>query len=766
MFDYLTNMNNLLLQSIYNQIKKIKSDLLTVFVLTTLVFSIIYYPFIFKDFIYAYLDIGADTVSNYWPLMTHISDLFHKGNFSFYSFNIGIGTSIFNNAHLFLDPFNWPIFIGDPSDLANNLIFITYLKTFLSCIIGYKLLILFKIEKWISVLGSLLFGFSGYSLIWGQHYNFHSGYFFSLLFLYGSEKLLSNHKEKTILCISTACLLLTSIYISYMVFIFSVIYLPIRAYFLKLNLFHSSVLFFKAGIIGLFISCFGFLPALLELLNSPRITGEAPTALFEFFNFNVLSQYLLKMLSPNLLGIGSYSQSIRNYYEDPNLFIGIFSFLLLLVGFLFILKGAARIFTMLFFVYILTSVFFCSLMNAFASTYFRWNYLLVFILIIASMHFLNEILKKPRVFKMKEKSILVVMPFIIFTTSKLAMHWKIEDVIFTKSFLFTITSYYAFLYLLLCTKSKTTIFLIFTLTCIELMFVGHSAVVDRSVISNSLKMKNGQPDLNPSYKTTLKDITDYDNGVFRIHFTDWKTLNEPLHYNYLGVTAYSSLNDSGYLNYLKFIEGNKFSESYNWIRGPGENSSQLKLLGVKYLNSTKEIIDSDLLFLKKNQNHYTYLVNDNEHEFVKFRTQEAPIACYHKSPCPKKMKLEFIAFTQTTANNDCSKYCENPNKSFGTITHFEFKNGSIKFQSTVTGLQTGILSIPYHKGFKLLIDEKEQKIFPVDGGLIGFHTIEGTHRYIFNFHQPGLLSGFILSLLGFLMLLFTHSFTRKRRLKP
>ncbi|CAJ1317922.1 hypothetical protein [Paenibacillus nuruki] len=66
----------------------------------------LFFDFIFGENLYIFVDIGADSLNQYFPYLNFFSDMLHNKNFSFWSFEMGTGNSIFAVNMLLFDPFN------------------------------------------------------------------------------------------------------------------------------------------------------------------------------------------------------------------------------------------------------------------------------------------------------------------------------------------------------------------------------------------------------------------------------------------------------------------------------------------------------------------------------------------------------------------------------------------------------------------------------------------------------------------------------------
>ena len=63
------------------------------------------------------------------------------------------------------------------------------------------------------------------------------------------------------------------------------------------------------------------------------------------------------------------------------------------------------------------------------------------------------------------------------------------------------------------------------------------------------------------------------------------------------------------------------------------------------------------------------------------------------------------------------------------------------------------LAFPYSRGWKIRVDGKEQKAFPVNGHYIGTFLTEGEHTIAMSYRTPGKYTGSYLTAGGMILLL-------------
>ena len=93
------------------------------------------------------------------------------------------------------------------------------------------------------------------------------------------------------------------------------------------------------------------------------------------------------------------------------------------------------------------------------------------------------------------------------------------------------------------------------------------------------------------------------------------------------------------------------------------------------------------------------------------------------------------------------------------------KLGQDQLTGTITAKKAGILtsSIPYSSGWSAVVDGKAAKVILTNNAFLGLKLAKGKHKVAFYYHTPGLLAGFLASLLGLLWLGSLAILEKKRK---
>lgn len=310
----------------------------------------VYYPWL--DYKWGYSvgvpvknPITADVPSFIFPMQTYATDIIKSGNLPLWNPLILMGTPLLAN------------FQSAPFSVTNLLYLITdkltawslqiVLQHFFSAIFVYILLRYWKVSKLGSILGGVIFAFSGFNVIWSE-WNGHalSASFIPLIILF-EDKLLKEGKVKSGVGFSLAlCSQVLSGYpqvVLYTVLV-SIILALVRMF---QNL--SKTIFVRIGFLGIFailglgLASFQILPG-FELLKFSQRTVEPHPFEWAFLPW----QKSITFISSDYFG----NHSTNNYwgpqdYTSNTGFVGIVGFVLSLITFSLIKKNKEILFCFL-----------------------------------------------------------------------------------------------------------------------------------------------------------------------------------------------------------------------------------------------------------------------------------------------------------------------------------------------------------------------------------------------------------------------------------
>ena len=315
-------------------------SLLILWAMTAVSCLVIFFPFLFGDKLAVFQDTGSDTrqqyLMQYATIVNHIKD----GNFSFWDFNNGFGTSML--ALNLFNPFLMLVYLAGVilgvGHIPGVLVFVILLEIFLAQLFCYLFLDCFSFSEGSKIIASYIYGLSGYLLVWGQHYQFGAFVVFLPLLLFLLERAIRRGKFSLTLPLLVAVMVCSSVYMSYMSLMIGGCYLlyrmvvsdqargvRVRKFFL-----HCASILLGIGI-GMVI----FLPTAYYLFTiSSRLDSDASflTRIGEYLTPYSLEFYktaFLRLFSTTFQGIQDYN-GYSNFYEAPVLF---FSALFVLLGF-------------------------------------------------------------------------------------------------------------------------------------------------------------------------------------------------------------------------------------------------------------------------------------------------------------------------------------------------------------------------------------------------------------------------------------------------
>ena len=293
----------------------------------------IYFNYYRGTLSFAYLDVGNDTIEQYVPYYSNMIDAIKSGNLGFWNHEYGLGVSFMSYQSWTLDPFNL-VFVPLALLLGNAriplaLVLVQSLKVYVVALIFDRLLTYYCQTPLSRVLGSLLCCFSGYLMLWGQHY------WLGTVFVMATAMplLLERYIERNTagrfaaLAAGTALCIISSVYSGFMVMLFATAYALFRvAYVCKGGIRGFFGLFGRLTIpvvCGILISCITVVPyATLMLGESTRVVGEqngsvlgrVMTYLSAFVPLQWIPMILSRMLGNGLV---SYGQAINDAIMPP-----------------------------------------------------------------------------------------------------------------------------------------------------------------------------------------------------------------------------------------------------------------------------------------------------------------------------------------------------------------------------------------------------------------------------------------------------------------
>ena len=772
--------------------------------LLTLISFFVFKDFIFFNKIYLYKDIGSDSINaNY----THgFQVAYYMQNISFipkWSFYQGMGQNIFPFS--IPDPYYLVLMLFGPNNLAYGIAYMEIAKIFSAGIFFYLFLKKMRVSGYAAVVGSLLYSFSGFIILGSCWTIFSTEAVYIALLLYAFEKLFQDNKI-FLFPVAICLIAINQPFDLFLTGLFLIAYLLFR-YFNEntFNFKKLSLLLLKVaglGLLAVLISAFFLFPNIIQMLESPRVGGESsyfsklisrPVFFFEGKLHNVTA--LMRFFSNDMMGTGSDFKGWYNYLEAPLFYCGLINFLLIPQLFRFLNKKRKIIFLILISAFLLPVIlpFFRYTFWGFTGDYYRlFSFFVSIILLLYSVIVLNHLDGNYKINPVILGISIAVLLFILFH-NYFPNEEIIREDVRNKTAIFLII-YAILLFLLNLGRIKNIIKLIILfLILVELISFSDATVNDRPVIAGAeLKQKVGFNDysidavnyLNARDKSFFRVTKDYSSGP-AIH----SSINDAQVQNFYGTPSYTSFNQLNYIKFLQGVEiikGNEETET-RWAHGLIETPILHPFANVKYglskspgsflrdfnydslttignvqifknraslplgFTYSKFISLKDFKQLSKNQKAFTlykaFVLDDslypNLKNFQKFRPADTSLnyswgELANDASLLKKDSLKIDLFSQNLIKGKI--HSEQPELLF--------------------------FSIPYDKGWKATIDNKEVKPMIVNIGFTGILLDKGEHQVELSFTPRFYYLGAVISgiaVLLFLALLFIKYLPDKKK---
>lgn len=614
-----------------------------------------------------------------------------------------------------------------------------------------------------SIIGSVLYAFSGFQATNMLFFHFHDVVAFFPLMLLGLDKLVED-KKKGWFAASVCLCAWISFYFFIGEVIFVIIYFIVKYLFEDIKNYKKIVPCFVEGIIGVMMAMAIFLPTIIFNSENPRTSIFLPLKNW----FTMDRRYLLNVLRAFLLPADNMkwqSYIVDNDFSSWSAYLPMIS---IVPTFLYIFKNKKESLSRLLIVLgvfciipILNSVFYlCT-----ANNYHRWYNMLTLLMALASA----------KVFEEKEKYHLSVWAFIsAFMTLLLyigSIWWnknKFQMIFIEKPFnqIFIIciaglllTALFDFL----LKKSKHYYWIMLVGISVFAMITNIKTVVEYKQIATHDYFDDGNMPSVDYYQRLLNFMNiDNPDDAYRFHGTD--------------NTAFMVGDISGSACFLSTINGSLFefhslTTEDREVFSPYENDGLDEIFSAKYYISEEKTEIEPLLTVESNNTNYYVYEKDNilpiGFGYDSYVTR-SELETYEKNERLFIMLQALVIQDEDEAvvsetlshfNLDTAILSWDKLKKEWTSYHKEastefirIKNG---FKSTVTTDADKYIfySVPYDKGFKATVNNQKADILNING-LMAVKAVVGTNEIVFKNTNYYFYAGILLSITGIGLLIF------------
>lgn len=760
---------------------------------------------VFKDFlllrnVYLYKDTGGDTINAFYPQLIHVTDYLRAEGIPRWSFNQGMGQNIF--PFWIRDPFFVIHFLVGRENIAYAIAYMEVLKIILAGIVFFFYLRLLHLSKYATILGGLLFPFTGFMILGSGWYGFSYEVLLAALLLYSFEKLFQE-KAWALLPVVVA---LVGTFQPFYLYLYGVLlfgyavirYLDERDWNLK----EFSLLLRNIGgafLLGMAIGSVFLFSNVLQMLQSPRVGGEASyfhllssQPIFKLADPIQYVSVLMRSFSNDLLGTGDNFKGWYNYMESPMLYCGLVSLLLAPQFFLFLEKRRRRIYLILVGLVVVSLVFpyFRNLFWLFTGDYFRtFSFFITLIILVFSLQSLSQVDKHSRInlgvllFSLMVALALLYVPF--YTKNNIVdANLRLIVSVF-------LVVYAALIFLMGSGKYKVFAQLaILVVVCVELAYFSSITVNKRSVVSsNELHQKTGYNDYTNEAVAYLDSI---DKCFFRINKDYFSgpavvgSLNDAKIQQYRGTTSYHQFNQKYYIEFLQEMGVIPRGDEYNtrWslglLRRPllqtwasvkynltRTQDSALIGQGYEFINSFGDIhVYRNRFYLPLGFTYDTYVRSSDFSRLSQVQKNIALFKAFIVEDTATNRYSDFRTFniSDTVHAYNSAEYGGDVNAlKQDTLSISEHGQNVIRGTIRLQKRKLLFLSIPYDRGWVTRVDGREVTPEIVNVGFVGYSLSEGEHRIEMEYFPPLLKEGAIASAAGLAIYGFLFLLTIRRK---
>lgn len=736
-------------------------------------------------FAYGIGDIGSDTIEQYVPFYANLIGNVRDGSLSVWSFEYELGVNAPGYQSWIFDPFNLVVvplglLLGD-AHLSLVLTISQSVKLVLSAYLFDHLLTRYCETPLSRVLGSALYAFGGFMVLYGQHYWFGGALPLLTLAMLLFELLLERKTAPRFLGVAlTVALLMTwTVYVSFMVLLFAALYLLLRIpHYLErptVRAYLAQVGWLAAPVAcGILLAGASFVPyALFLLTETSRTSSAAPLgqraveALTSFIDLSWFPAVLSRFLGSGLVntGVNPATPAVPGVDE-----IGGFTYEFILLGF----SCAAFMLLSQFYHWVFTEtprrtralvgtatalvVLYCfhqflpTLFTAMVRLQYRSSFVIALPACVAMAVGLDRRVVPGRVAR---------VPLLVSAAlSLLVVAWSLAN---------TVNGRLVCLYYALAIVACALLALLAGSPAAEArrplvlaLLVGvivSSSVVDGFFVTNSRGLVPGES-FPLSGRSTHDDDTvaalawlaEHDGTFYRVDktYSDWSPLNDGLIQHYDSASAYNSTPDSDVDEfYEKLWEGSisTWAVYSQGFKNCPDSPEVLAFLNVKYLLS-RDPLDLEWCSLET-QVGDVYVYRNELADSIVTVSDSVVGDLYADSLPTAEDRARLLSTSIIIPESIASTMASLPTAAEEPVSQF-WKVSETRIEGTIECSEraAACAAIPYTGSWEVTVDGVPVETFRANYGFIGFPISEGSHEVTFTYHLAGLETGLALSAVG------------------
>ena len=774
-----------------------------------LICVVVFFDYLTFEKTYVFKDIGSDTANIGYPYLTYIGEYILHFGVPKWSFNMGMGQSIF--PFFLRDPFDIFLYLAGKDHVYFGIVFKEVAKIILSGVTFFYYLRMLRLSDFTAICGSILFSFCGFVIIGGQWNIFSFEAFNMALLLLAFEKLFTENKW----VLFPVPIFLISMSQPFNLYVYGLF----LAAYAVLRLFQTDAFTWKnagklfgqmigLGVIGMLLSAPFMIEDIVQILESPRGSGTNSYAhvlssqpMFAISDNVQLGTSILRFFSSDILGSGNEFTGWQNTLEAPLFYIGLPCLLLMPQVFPTLKKKAKISFIVFISLWFMPIIFpwFRYAFWLFSGDYFRgYSVIVSFALLYYALFALDYIVKNRKINVVVLGVTLVILLIMLYYpyspgTDALRNN-AVTPTLNSPVSVFVccmLLAYGVILFLIGKQNSPDYLkYVFFGCLVVEVLFLSRISVNDRDTITAAdLTQKVGYNDYSVE---AIKYIKDHDKSFYRIDKTYASSpamhysLNDGMAQDYYGTSAYNPFNQEYYIRYLQLMGiSNKANElESRWANGLAYRPILESGNSVKYILAKNKInpiwritCDSLATFgdVKVFRNKfvmpfgYTYSYYVKESDFGKISAVQKDflslkLCVVGDADINKVAGLKEFPLKDTMPESSFSAdfYRQEVNDlSRDTMVVSKFENNFISGTINSSDDKMMYLSVPIDAGWKLKVDGQPREKIILDGGMTGVMLKKGQHTIEMSFDLRYFMKGVYLCLLGLLIYVALFFYKRK-----
>lgn len=752
----------------------------------------------------------SDLLRTNLPTYYQLYDSLSEG-WNYWSWRMGIGTSMFSHADVYFDPFTYILFIFGRKYIPNMMIWMLIVKLIFEGISFFIYLDYFKLDRRASLLAAVIYAFSGYSLVMGNNLAFGTILVYAPIVFLGVEKWLDTGRVRLLVF----SLFLTCIYYYYFFFILGlllVLYVCVRQRQRNENPLPKVAVLAGIGTLVIILSMFTLVPQLQLTFSSARMHGAKDYSLgLGMFipQLKVLATAVIRSISNDLLGnpitgqYMGYAFYHNHDYFQISCYTTPFLFILALQYWKYEKHNRKKLLAVIGIAVILILFpVFSYISNAFATINARWMFIITMLECILAGVSIDSVLKhgglhgKSLMAGILASIAAVLCGIVFLSLGTVDFYSQFASYIYKgRRFFAVLLVEYVILAVIyaLQRSAQNKMHRIGIYFLIVLVLILDEGVNYFHVYGMKQSVNAYTEEERACYEDTsaemIHQIQKEDESFYRINkdfdsVVDWNQIpsqNDAMAQGYYGLKNYNSLDNAEYIEFLQtlgiyvacppsipyYVENmiapkDVRGVDLNYINGVGDRYHLMSYLGVKYFMSQEQelILPGSFRFVKRVNNISLYenrncypLAFINEklmslQQFEKLSDQEKDAALLEYTIVDGEGSLKAKL---TKNQKGIQRLAEDKQNAFRLI-HFSPDRVEFEIDAPENARYLSF-SIPYTDDWHVYIDGKEARTCKVNVSLLGAGVQAGMHNVEIRYDPSGFRFGLILSGAGLLLLL-------------